>query len=541
VKKIVCCVMSLLMLFSMMPVSAAESFVKLDASFNGRVSEVIDGDAVLVRRANGQVALIKLIGVDTMGRMDAYEFLTEKALGADMLFVLDTNIAWDGRWNYAYAYKSNELINGAILQNGFGRLNPLHERATLHNSLLRSQNLARAARIGIWADPDYPGGVIVSGLHVNINTATANEIAAALPGITSSVASAIVTHRAKHPFQTVEDVKFVKGFTKAMFDRYRGNMMVSTNVLTATQEELAFLHGVSDSDAAKIVEYRLRNSLTNLRNLVTNGCITEKQYNDNLVFMALEDVTRIARTVPVYTVNINTASRMHLTNAGLTGAQADKVVALRGQYTFKSLYDVASALSLSEDAVNLLADNLHVWTEVNLATDFEFRTLFNGRSNSEALGKLLTGKQPFTRLGAVEALLTAEEYKLIAPYIYLNEWDGQYVNANTATVDQMVAMGISRAAATKLAAQTGKMTVPDKIPAEALGYTDRFTLYTDINTASFRELSSLHKDMSVALVNAVLDYRADQPFGSKAEIEQFFKDQKELEIYNKIKTFLVTR
>ena len=540
-KKIVCCMLALLMVLSALPVSAAEAFVRLDASASARVAEVIDGDAILVRGQNGQVALVKLIGVDTMGRMDAFEYLTSRLLGNDVLLVLDANVSWDGRWNYAYAYRLNELVNGTILQSGLGRLNASHDCASLYSSLGKSQNLARASRVGIWADPDYPGGIILSGLQVNINTATASQISSTLSGVTSTVASAIVAYREKNPFRTVEDVKFVKGFTKAMFDRNRFNMAVSTNMLTATQEELGFLRGISASDVTKIVEYRLRNGVTDLRNLVTNGCITQTQYNNNLPYIALEDVFRITRTVPSYTANINTATKTQLTNAGLSNAQADQLIALRGTYTFKSLYDVGKALSLNEEAINHLADNLTVWTEINLAAEHELRSLFGTRSNAATLAAKLYARQPFARLTDLQLQMTLEEFNLIAPYIYKDVIETNYINANTASVEQMVNAGILRSAADKLHAQAGKMTSPDKIPAEARSYSNRFTLHTNINTASYGELSSLHKDMTVTLVNAILEYRIDQPFGTAAEVELFFKEQKETAIYDKIKSFLVTR
>ena len=540
-KKIVCCAMVLLMMLAVMPVSAAESFIRMTASSTARVAEVIDGDALLVRGQNGQAALVKLIGVDTLGRVDAHEFLTEKALGADILFVLDSNVPWDGRWNYCYAYKTGELLNGSLLQNGYGQLNPAHERASLYSSLRLKQNIARAARIGIWEDPAYPGGTIVSGLRVNINTATASQLAANLPGLTSSVAAAMVSYREKNPFRTVEDVKYVRGMTRAMFNQSRGNMIVATDIRTATQEELGFLRSVSSADAAKIAAYRLRNGVTDLRNLVTNGCISLTQYENNLPFMTLEETLCITRTEPMYTANINTATKGQLTNAGLTSVQADRLLDQRGRYAFKSLYDAAAALSLGEEAVNLLGDNLTVWTDVNLASEYELRTLFGTRTNAAALAKAIYEKQPFARLSDVQALLTAEEYNLIAPYICLHTVDKVYVNANTASVAQMTANGITNAAANRLAEQAGKMNMPNKIPSEAQLYAERFTLYTNINTASYEELMSLHKDMSVLLVNTILDYRLDQPFGSRAEIQKLFTDMRCETIYNAVNAFLVTR
>ena len=61
---------------------------------------------------------------------------------------------------------------------------------------------------------------------IDINTASAAELAT-LPGIGDSKAKAIVEYRAADPFQTVEDLKKVKGIGDKTFESLRPNLMVS--------------------------------------------------------------------------------------------------------------------------------------------------------------------------------------------------------------------------------------------------------------------------------------------------------------------------
>lgn len=61
---------------------------------------------------------------------------------------------------------------------------------------------------------------------IDINTASASELAT-LPGIGDSKAKAIVEYRAADPFQTVEDLKKVKGIGDKTFEALRPNLMVS--------------------------------------------------------------------------------------------------------------------------------------------------------------------------------------------------------------------------------------------------------------------------------------------------------------------------
>lgn len=71
--------------------------------------------------------------------------------------------------------------------------------------------------------------------QIDINTASASELAT-LPGIGESKAKAIIEHRAADPFQTVEDLKKVKGIGDKTFESLRPQLMVSQAAPKKSQE-----------------------------------------------------------------------------------------------------------------------------------------------------------------------------------------------------------------------------------------------------------------------------------------------------------------
>lgn len=68
----------------------------------------------------------------------------------------------------------------------------------------------------------------MAGHPVNVNTASAEELAAALDGVGLSRAAAIVDYRTQNgPFQASDDLRNVKGIGESTLEKNRANILVS--------------------------------------------------------------------------------------------------------------------------------------------------------------------------------------------------------------------------------------------------------------------------------------------------------------------------
>ena len=73
---------------------------------------------------------------------------------------------------------------------------------------------------------------------VNINTASADELAAAIKGVGPKIAQAIVRYRAQHgPFRSVDDLMQVKGIGPATIDKNRAILSVGEQFSRSKQQE----------------------------------------------------------------------------------------------------------------------------------------------------------------------------------------------------------------------------------------------------------------------------------------------------------------
>lgn len=89
-----------------------------------------------------------------------------------------------------------------------------------------SVGIGAAAAIPITWAADKPEAVQVAKAQVNINKASAKELAA-LKGIGDGLATAIVDYRTKNgPFQKVEDLLKVKGIGKKKLASIQGQISV---------------------------------------------------------------------------------------------------------------------------------------------------------------------------------------------------------------------------------------------------------------------------------------------------------------------------
>ncbi len=528
--------------------------VVINGSVSASVIRIIDGDAIEVRLLQGgDTALVKFIGVDAQGYDDAVSFLTEYLLGQTVVISPDSGIASPvGIWNNMYVTLNGENVNKLLIEKGYGVTNPSFMPASQYNDYLTVQRTAKTGNIGIWENGvrengtttlygniTYTGKLAYKNKHiVNINTASPEMLTQGLNNITGGIANAIVNYREKNPFNTIEEIKFVQGFSKELFDSNKQILSVCTNVNYADEEELFSIGNITEDEVDDIIEYRRKHSkITSIGVLKDEKLLDSNRYKKYKDFLSTYDKTKIDVTENDVVVNVNTATRNHLIAAGLSSSAADKIVEYRKNgYTYKTIGELAKipGIGLTEQQVNEFEDNLNTQTDINEATDYEMKTVFGNEASK------IIQKRNYTSVSDVSEYLDYDKYSRIKNVIYVGSDDREYINVNTATNAQLTEYGFASDVAPKLSASKNMKSSSD-LPCE-LGENDRNTsLYTNINKATAKELKSLNNGITDGIINEIISYREEQPFGTADEMLKFFNDRNYFGFYNSVKELLVVR
>jgi competence ComEA-like helix-hairpin-helix protein len=481
---------ALLMLTAVMPTRvAANDYVRLTRDTTALVVRVIDGDALLVRVSNSE-ALVRLAGVDAMGRDDALEYMNGALLGRVVELTLDPlSSRWPGRWTPVYLTYNRVQYNRALVMRGLARADASYAGYSLYLTLAADESWARARRFGMWAvDAPYTPAAsptpAPAGERVNINTATSARITRLFSGIEYGAAGgAVVRLRAERPYQSVDDLKYAGVLTREEFEDFRELLTVCTNINTAVQAELEQLDGVGSAAARAIIQSRERaGGFLDAYELVTRGLLTESVYERNKNYISVYDVYRITAAVPDVVADLNTADIAALTEAGLTARQAEAVAAARGNgYTAKSMGELQkiSGVSLTDRRLYDLSDNIRVF----------------------------------------------------APYT-------GYVNLNTAPRETLAQLGLDERRIAQIRSRQGRMYGGADIPFDVSTLDSYVTLYTNVNGASWDEWMGLSPDMGVAFAAILEEEARRQPFGTWAELRAFFDYYSQGELYTRISRFL---
>jgi DNA uptake protein ComE-like DNA-binding protein/endonuclease YncB( thermonuclease family) len=302
------------------PLSAFGQYAPVTRGMDAWVVQVVDGDALQVRlEGSGAIALVRLAGIDTLGRADAIEYATSALLGRIVQITLDPEAPRLGRWTPVYVTINNRVINRELVRNGFARVDEAYRGISLYGTLLNDEARARALRIGLWEDPTAAWllrpGLIAPGIErVNINTATAARLNQLFRDVEAApVGSAIVRFREDSPFQTVEELKFAGVLTREEFEQYRHLLTVSTNINGAPLEELQQLLGITSSAARGIERHREQfGGFAHTDELAELGLISLSVLQRNRSFIDVYDVTEIFAAAPNVIVDINEATQAEL-------------------------------------------------------------------------------------------------------------------------------------------------------------------------------------------------------------------------------------
>ncbi len=545
-KKITAFLLALCFTFSLTLISAsAASTHKFKETVSGTVISVLDGDSFLFQADDGRLGYVHFAGITTASYDAALAYVTSELLGARVSLVYDAALSGlSDRWNYMYVFKNNVSINELLLSNGFAKMANDQKSALAFSALAKAEIEGKSKKVGLWAESFYNGGSQYTVRTVNLNLTKAADISNMLIDVPLDVSQNIVKYRENAPFRKISDVKFVKGFTKEMYDKNSYQLSVCTDLNSATLEELASLRGMDTALATKIITYRVMKSFSDIQDLKKNGLLSSSQYDQikNYISVVYQDTIDLA--IPDVRVNINTASLGQLMDTGLTNSQAQQIIDnRRNGYSFKNLGELGNFKNsyFTLDKINAFSDNFTVMTDINSASSKEIRSLFANVANASKMADDLISHRPYKTVAYLEYVIGESNYEKIKPYVYVDSYETDFRNINLTSESELVLGGFTAFQVKDLANKAKKMYSPADIPIDISGRDHRATLYTNINTASKNELSCLSNLMTEKIVDYIISYRKDQPFGSIEEIEAFFKANVMSSVFNEIKEFLVVR
>ena len=500
----------LAMLFLLYPVqqaAAASQYMPLLSDTRAVVLQVIDGDALRVQPVGtNQVALVHLAGITAQGRRDSREFMTGALLGrtVELLLSTTTGSRFDDRWTPVYLSHNGVVYNRSLVQRGLAVVDTEYQGGWMQSVLEDDVSRAQEARLGRWEDTGFRtthaprmwrGGFgFFREERVNINTATAAQINRVLD-TPAFVGRDIVSFRHHSPFQNVGDVKFVDVLSRARFEEIWDAMKVTTNINTASVDELIQLIDVSSSDARAIISFRDQRWFSSIYQLRDQNLISPRAFEQNRPFLAINEVDEIMVAYPDIIVDVNTATAEELQQAGLSVSQANAVVNARvNGYTIKSIGELVHmpGVRLSVGQLHQIADNIRV----NYGRDW---TIWHRR---------------------------------LRPV---------FININTATRDELWHLGFNEWQVNSILARQGRMDSAHDIPFDVSDRDHSITLFTNINFATPQEWMSLDVNMPYEFARTLFNEARYNPFGTMSELRDFFYDNGHGSLYRRIHWYLVLR
>jgi len=528
------------------------------------VEEVIDVNSIRVRNQFGQEALVRLIGVspNPSNLRDGITFLQREIVGHTVLLVSDAGLfnpfaPNTSRWNYRYVFLGIRHINSELILSGLAHVNENHAHAEHFDQLRDATQLAQRFGIGLWASEHHRHISFRYANRLNINTATAAQIQQRT-GATATLAQAIVSFRATAVFQQLSDLKFVPGMTREFFENNRNMLGVSTNINTATEEELITVFTQAQAQAIIASRYlQGQGAFASVQELVSRGIMTQVTLNqlNRGEFVSVTDDYEISFSRPGFRANANTANTAQLTRAGASAAQANAITQQRVIMPIRNIQDLTGLAAFSIGNHNL-ADNLRAFTNINTAPASEIESLFGTSQLSAAnlnatVNAILAHRNHsyFTDINQFVAILPAgANVVAITPFIYVDSRpQPQLLNINTATAQQLVEIGVPLATAHQIVSSAGRgnWNVPAQLPnivrSLSAAVQAQLSVRTNINTATAAEIRSLDPLMSEATINWILRYRDEQIFGSHAELEWLFAHYGQTALLNRISRFIIFR
>ncbi|QUI23428.1 thermonuclease family protein [Vallitalea pronyensis] len=529
-----------------------------------RVLEVISGEAIKViaydSEGNGKVELIRMVGIETDSSQEAYMYTYKRLLGKRVMLLPDDHEAsfepLNG-WLYRHVYiSSKESVGEELLENGFATVNTKFETSEQYDDLMAAELRGKKEETGVWHKPETQ-----SEIGINVNTATATELTEILEDTTYAMANALTRYRKYNAFNHVEEVKYAgEDFTKAWFDKNRYKISVVTNLNDASFEEIRSLFGdmtVGEEQATDFLQYRLFNQLDSLYE-VKNIPSLKQHYSTIEPYVALYNTDTYIPTEEVKAININTASMNQIIRTCFfTHSRVNDIIKERNDQSFiiKSFGQLEKNNLLSNYGVAANSDNITFYTDINSAGLNELESLFGfidmNDHKMEEFAKVIMDNRPYYDISNIKHKIGYRYYNLIKPYIYVDEKATEYININLADKDSAATiLGMTSEDREKYLASNIRYSSSAKIKFDYDYYADSFTLYTNINKATRYELEHIearvwkdskyqYEKLPKVIIDDIIEFREDQPFNAKEELQDIFKEHKKTSMYTKIIDYIV--
>lgn len=517
------------------------------------VTKVFDGESFEAKSTTSDTYyLVKMIGVNAKAYDDSFSYTNNRLMGKTVLLTLDRAVYSPvGRWNYCYVRENGEVVNTKMIAMGYGEADVNTSNDTIFTMYSQIEENAKADNIGMWGEKGVDGssasGYDYTDDTININTATQSQLMYKLYDVDSKLASEIITYRRYNPFNRISDIKFVPGMTKAIYDRNVDRMHVVTNINRAKEYEISTLSKISDSDADDIISYRDKKGRITIQNLIDDKIITDAQYTANKEFITDDDITIINFANPNNAANINTSTETFLVSAGLSSSDIKGILRIQDTgFTIKTIGELqySDEVKFSDSGLRKIMDNIKVFTDINYSLESEMRSLFgNGfTGRNEDVKDIIAGRN-YTSIDQISKYLPNEKYQAVKPYIYVGNYKTNYININTATLEQMLKAGIDSETAKAIINKRKNAIINDysDLPnaSKLKSFDNVFCLYTNVNNTSVLELMSLSSKINSQFAQSIIDYSTNQPFGSLDEFYSFLKQNNKTDVYDEVKDFIV--
>jgi len=535
--------------------------LETDRPRTAKVIEVIDGEVIKVLFYYSdfqmpEVKVVKLLGINTYGKQEAFEHTLTSLLGQVVFIVEESNASFPNVDNldaiYGYVFNSmSRSMNEELLMNGYAMVDPAFEDARYYADLIAAENIAKQKEVGFFIKDT---GTVQA--MFNINTASFETMQANLIDTTDEAIQNIIAYRTYNMFETVGEVKYADpSLNHDWLEANKGLFTAITNVNNANTYELASLFsGTADPIglAETLEQYKVFNEIGSITELKSISGVSNYYSAIEPFIDTKPESLHINTSIKV--ANINTCSASDLTAAtGLSQGYWNLLDAQRkyNNYYYKSIGEVlVQGAPLYSYATDRYSDNITAFTNLNTANQFELATLFSiytelTSQKREALANDIIAMRPYSQISDIKTVVESKYYYGIYNYIYVSDNDlPKSLNINMTyinTLDSYLGMTNLDVSSYNTYIKDHGYINPDDINFNISGKGHKVSLFTDINSASSYELLNLNRSMTQAIVDEIMTYRESEPITSLDEILYIFTKYNRSYLYLELADYVVFR